>query len=175
MFELGQNRKIAALKTSICVCFLIFGDKMDEIYMKEALKEAKKAYLNDDVPVGAIIVKNNKIIARAYNKKQKNGIATEHAEILAINKACKKLKTWRLNDCTMYISLEPCLMCAGAIIQSRISKIVYACKNEKFGYVNSIDSVLNNKKNNHQVIIETGLLHSESQKLLRSFFKNKRQ
>lgn len=147
---------------------------MNEKYMIEAIKEAKKAYLNGDVPVGAIIVLNNKIIARAYNHKEKNKIATEHAEIMAINKACKKLRTWHLNECTMYVTLEPCLMCAGALIQSRIKKLVYACENEKFGYVNSINNVLNDKKNNHLVEVESGLLKDESQKLLKDFFKDKR-
>lgn len=147
---------------------------MNDKYMKEAIKEAKKAYSNGDVPVGAIIVLNNKIIARAYNKKEKNGVATEHAEILAINKACKKLGTWRLNDCIMYITLEPCLMCAGALIQSRIKKIIYACKNEKFGYADSIKNILSDKKNNHIVEVESGVLQEECKKMLKDFFKDKR-
>ena len=119
---------------------------MDEYYMHEALKEAKKSYKADDVPVGAIIVMNNKIIAKAHNKKEKHKNAIEHAEILAISKACKKLNTWHLEKCTIYVTLEPCLMCAGALIQSRIGKLVYATNNEKFGYVESIDNILNDKK-----------------------------
>lgn len=142
--------------------------------MSLALKEAEKSYIKEDVPVGAIIVKNNKIIAKAHNNKENKGIATYHAEIIAIEKACKKLKTWRLDGCTMYVTLEPCLMCAGAILQSRIDKLVYAADNLKFGSVTSINDVLNNKKNNHKVLVLSGTMEKESQKLLRNFFKNKR-
>lgn len=143
-------------------------------YMELALKQSKKAYNKGEVPVGAVIVKNNKVISKAYNKKEKNRIAVYHAEILAIIKACKKLKTWRLDDCELYVTLEPCLMCAGAIIQSRISKIYFSTRNEKFGYVSSIDKILN-QKNNHKVEIIEGLCKEESQKLLTDFFKNKRK
>lgn len=143
-------------------------------YMEMALEEAKKAYKNGDVPVGAVIVKDNKIISKAYNKKEKNNVSVYHAEILAITKACKKLKTWRLDGCSLYVTLEPCLMCSGAIIQSRISKVYFATKNEKFGYVSSIDSLLN-KKNNHKVEIEEGLCKKQAQRILIDFFKNKRK
>ena len=174
MLELGQDWKIAALKASKCVCLFSFGDPMNEVYMKEALKEAKKSFRKGDVPVGAVIVKNNKIIARGHNMKEQKKIATKHAEIIAIEKACKKMKTWYLEDCTLYVTLEPCLMCAGAIIQSRIPKLVYATTSEKFGFVESIDHALSNKKNNHNVIIEHGVCEIESQQLLKKFFKNKR-
>ena len=147
---------------------------MDEYFMKEALVEAKKSYKADDVPVGAIIVMNNKIIAKAHNKKEKHKNAIEHAEILAISKACKKLNTWHLEKCTIYVTLEPCLMCAGALIQSRIGKLVYATNNEKFGYVESIDNILNDKKNNHHPIIVKNICREESQILLKKFFKDKR-
>jgi tRNA(adenine34) deaminase len=150
------------------------GDNMEEKYMLEALKEAKKSFVKGDVPVGAVIVKDNKIISRAHNEKEIQKIATKHAEILAIEKACKKLKSWHLEECELYITLEPCLMCAGAIIQSRISKIIYATSNEKFGFAGSIENVLNNKKNNHKVKIISGFLEQESQKLLKNFFKTKR-
>lgn len=173
-FEPGQDRKIAALKVPKCVCLFICGDSMNEKYMLEALKEAKKSYKNGDVPVGAIIVKNNKIIARAHNLKEQKKIATKHAEIIAIEKACRKLKTWHLDECILYVTLEPCLMCAGAIIQSRIKKLVYATASEKFGFIESIDQVLNNNKNNHEVKIEKGICEIESQLLLKNFFKNKR-
>ena len=144
-------------------------------YMNLALKEAKKAYKHDDVPVGAVIVKNNKVISKAYNKKEKKQNATRHAEIIAIEKACKKLKTWHLDDCILYVTLEPCLMCAGAIIQSRIKKVVYATSSEKFGYIESIDCVLLNNKNNHRVEIEKGICSDESKSLLKKFFKQKRK
>lgn len=148
---------------------------MDEKYMREALKEAGKSYANGDVPVGAVVVQNNKIIARAHNEKEKKRIATKHAEIIAIEKACIKNKNWRLDDCILYVTLEPCLMCAGAIIQSRMSKVVYATKSEKFGFVGSIENILNNKKNNHKVEIFSGMLELESQLLLKSFFEKTRK
>jgi tRNA(adenine34) deaminase len=143
--------------------------------MKEALNEAKKSYKNGDVPVGAVIVKDEKIIAKAHNQKERKKIATKHAEMLAINQACKRLKTWRLEDCTLYVTLEPCLMCAGAILQSRIKKLVYATDSEKFGFVTSIENILNNKRNNHNVEIIKDICKAESQELLVSFFKNKRK
>ena len=142
-------------------------------YMKLALKEARKSLKSDDVPIGAIIVKNNKVIAKAHNIKEKTKIATKHAEIVTIEKACKKIKNWYLNGCTLYVTVEPCLMCCGAIIQSRISKIVYATKNEKFGYVESIEKIFENK-NNHFVNIEKGICEIESQNLMKQFFQDKR-
>ena len=142
-------------------------------YMKLALDEAKKALKHNDVPVGAIIVKNGKIISKAHNKKEKFNIATKHAEIVAIEKACKKLKTWHLDGCELYVTLEPCLMCCGAIIQSRISKLYYGTESAKFGYVKSLDTLLNNK-NNHIPEISGGLLREESGKILTDFFKVRR-
>lgn len=147
---------------------------MDEKYMNIALEEALKSYKKGDVPVGAIIVYKNKIIAKAHNCKEQNKNAIEHAEILAISQACKKLKTWHLEECTIYVTLEPCLMCAGALIQSRIGKLVFATENEKFGYVGSISNVLNNKNNNHHPLVMSGICKEESQKLLKNFFKDKR-
>ena len=143
-------------------------------YMEIALKEAKKAYKKGDVPVGAVIVKNGKVIAKAHNKKESKKVSTYHAEILVIEKACKKLKTWRLTECEMYVTLEPCLMCAGAILQSRIEKLYFSTTNQKFGYVSSIDSILN-QKNNHKVEIHEGLCKEKSQKLLVDFFGNMRK
>ena len=145
-----------------------------EKYMKLALKQAKKALKQKDVPVGAVIVRNNKIIAKAYNKKEKKGVATRHAEIEVIEKACKKLKNWRLDDCELYITMEPCLMCAGAILQSRIKKVVYGVQNEKFGCVDSIEKILSNKKFNHTTIIVSGVMKKEIEKMLKDFFKGMR-
>ena len=143
-------------------------------YMKYALKEAKKAFLLGEVPVGAIIVKNCEIIAKAHNLKEKNKDSTAHAEILAIKKASKKLNNWRLNDCTMYITLFPCPMCASAINQSRISKIVYGTIPE---YVDKsiINSILNDKKYGNSVEIVENSLKNECLLLLQDFFKKKRQ
>lgn len=147
---------------------------MDEKYMNIALEEAYKSYEKGDVPVGAVVVYKNEIIARAHNCKEQNKNAVEHAEILAISQACQKLNTWHLEECTIYVTLEPCLMCAGALIQSRIGKLVFATENEKFGYVCSISNVLNNKSNNHHPIIINGICKEKSQKLLKEFFKDKR-
>jgi len=147
---------------------------MDEKYMKIALKQAKKSLKTDDIPIGAVIVKNNRIISKACNKKEKLKISTKHAEIIAIEKACKRLKTWHLNDCILYTTLEPCEMCTGAIIQSRISKLVYAASNEKFGYIESINDI-NHNKNNHKFEIVKGIYKEESIELLKEFFKEKRK
>lgn len=154
--------------------FCYGGEVILNKYMELALKEAQKSYKTGDVPVGAVIVKNNKVISKAHNMKEKKKISVYHAEILAIKKACKKLKTWHLDGCELYVTLEPCLMCAGAIIQSRISKVVFATYNEKFGYVSSIDTLLN-KKNNHKVIIEKEICQEEAKKMLIDFFKTKRK
>ncbi len=143
-------------------------------YMKIALEEAMKSYKNNDVPVGAVIVKNEKVIARAHNQKEKKKNATRHAEIIVIEKACRKLKTWHLNDCTLYVTLEPCMMCCGAIIQSRIKKVIYATTNDKFGYIESVGKLLQNKKNNHYVKLEKGIGEQQSISLLKQFFKEKR-
>lgn len=143
-------------------------------YMNLALKEAKKAYLKGDVPVGAVIVKHNKVISKAHNTKQSKNQAINHAEIIAIKKACRKLKTWHLDDCEIYITLEPCLMCCGAIIQSRIKKIYYSIESPKFGYIESVESVFSNK-NNHTPFINKGIAYDESKEMLVNFFKNKRE
>lgn len=147
---------------------------IDEYFMEEALKEAKKSLLTDDVPVGAIIVKDGKIITRAHNEKNKAQNPLKHAEVTAINKAAKKLNTWILDDCTIYVTLEPCTMCAGLILHSRIKRLVYAAKEPKFGAVESINNVLNNPKLNHHVEIRSGLLENESSILLKDFFKKLR-
>lgn len=150
------------------------GGYMTDKYMKEALKEARKSLELDEVPVGAIIVYQDKIIARAHNLKEHKKNAVAHAEILAIEKACKKIGDWRLNECTMYVTLEPCLMCCGAIIQARIGKLVYSLTNQKFGYVESVDQVLTNPKNNHKIQLEK-IDDDESAQLLKSFFQKKRK
>lgn len=139
-------------------------------FMIEALKEAKKAYKKNEVPIGAVIVKDNKIIARAYNKKEKNNIATHHAEILAINKACRKIKNWRLNDCTIYVTVEPCVMCCGAIIQSRIKKVVYGISNKNYGGIESIATIFDNMN----ISIEKGIMQEECLAILQKFFNEKR-
>ena len=146
-----------------------------EDYMKIALKEAEKAYNELEVPVGAIIVKDGKIIARAYNGKEKKHDTTKHAEILAIQKASKKLKSWRLNDCDMYVTLEPCSMCAGALIQSRIRKVYIGTMDEKTGSCGSVLNLLEDYKFNHKVEVEYNVCKEECEKILKDFFKNLRK
>lgn len=137
----------------------------DEYFMNKALEKAKKALLKDEVPIGAIIVKDNKIIAASYNTKELSKIATHHAEINVINIACKKLKTWHLEDCVLYTTVEPCLMCTGAIIQSRIQKVVYGTDNEAFGYLRNIKD---------KIEVVSHIKEEECKKLLSDFFKEKR-
>ena len=137
---------------------------MNEYYMKIALKLAKKALKQGEVPVGAIIVKDNKIIAKAYNKKEKTHNVTKHAEIIVISKACKKLKNWRLENCEMYVTMEPCMMCSGAIKQSRLKKIVYGVKNENYGYIHNLKNV--------EIISQ--ICENECKELVQSFFKKRR-
>ena len=146
-----------------------------EYYMRQAIKEAEKAYKKLEVPVGAIIVKDEKIIARAHNQKETKTDTTKHAEILAIQKASKKLKSWRLIDCEMYVTLEPCSMCAGAMINSRIKKVYIGAKDEKTGAVGSVLNLFNDYTFNHKVEVETGIMEKECQEILTQFFKELRK
>ena len=150
-------------------------EKTKEYFMKEALKEAEKAYKKLEVPVGAIIVKDEKIIARAHNQKETKTDTTKHAEILAIQKASKKLKSWRLIDCEMYVTLEPCTMCAGAIIHSRIKKVYIGAMDEKTGAVGSVLNLFEDYKFNHKPEVEKGILKEDCESLLKQFFKELRK
>lgn len=142
----------------------------DKKYMKEALKQAKKAEANKDVPIGCVIVYNGKIIARGYNRRNMDKTTLAHAEILAIKKASKYLGDWRLEDCTMYVTLEPCQMCAGAIVQARIPRVVIGCMNPKAGCAGSILNLLDIKEFNHQVQVERGVLEEECSSIMKNFF-----
>ena len=146
-----------------------------EYYMKQALKEAKKAYKKLEVPVGAVIVKDGKIIARAHNQKETKTDTTKHAEILAIQKASKKLKSWRLIDCEMYVTLEPCSMCAGAMINSRIKKVYIGTMDEKTGAAGSVLNLFEDYTFNHKVEAEVGIMKEECQEILTNFFKELRE
>ena len=147
----------------------------DEQFMKEAIKQAKKAEAIGDVPIGCVIVHDGKIIARGYNKRNKDKTVLAHAELLAIQKASKKVNDWRLEDCTMYITLEPCQMCAGAIVQARIPKVVIGAMNPKAGCAGSVLNILQIDKFNHQVEIERGILEEECSQMLSDFFKELRR
>lgn len=141
-----------------------------EKYMKEALKEAQKAYKKLEVPVGAIIVKDGKIIARGHNQKETKFDTTKHAEIIAIQKASKKLNSWRLLDCEMYVTLEPCSMCAGALINSRIKKVYIGANDEKTGAIGSVFNLLEDYTFNHKVEFEKGILKEQAEQILKQFF-----
>ncbi len=143
---------------------------MDEKFMKAAIREALKAERIDEVPIGCVIVYDGKIIARAYNKRNTNKTTLAHAEVLAIGKASKKLGDWRLEGCTMYVTLEPCQMCAGAIVQSRMDRVVIGAMNPKAGCAGSILNLLQIQQFNHQVDLTTGVLEEECKKIMQDFF-----
>lgn len=144
-------------------------------FMKEAIKEAQKAAEKLEVPVGCVIVKDGKIIARAHNLKETKIDTTKHAEIIAIQKASKKLKEWRLLDCDMYVTLEPCSMCAGAMIQARIRKVYIGAMDEKTGACGSVLNLLQDYTFNHTIEIETGIEKEKCEEVLKSFFKKLRK
>ena len=146
-----------------------------EYYMRQALKEAEKAYKKLEVPVGAIIVKDGKIIAKAHNQKETKTDTTKHAEILAIQKASKKLNSWRLLDCEMYVTLEPCAMCAGAMINARIKKVYIGTMDEKTGAAVSVLNLFEDYNFNHIVQVEKGILKQECEDILKKFFKELRK
>lgn len=147
----------------------------NEKYMKEAMKQAKKAYAIGEVPIGCVIVYEDKIIGRGYNRRtiDKNPLA--HAELIAIKKASKKMGDWRLEDCTLYVTLEPCQMCSGAIVQARVKKVVVGCMNPKAGCAGSILNLLQVEQFNHQVELETGVLEEECSEMMKNFFKELRK
>ena len=143
--------------------------------MKEAIRQAKKAGKLDEVPIGCVIVRNGKIIARGYNRRNTEKSTLAHAEIQAIRKASKVIGDWRLEDCTMYITLEPCQMCAGAIVQARIPRVVIGSRNPKAGCAGSILDLLHVPAFNHQVELEEGVLQEECSEMLTSFFRELRK
>lgn len=147
----------------------------DEKYMKEAIKQAKKAYALGEVPIGCVIVYQDKIIGRGYNRRNTDRNTLAHAEITAINKASRTMKDWRLEECTLYVTLEPCQMCAGAIVQARITETVIGAMNPKAGCGGSILNILEMQEFNHQVIVRRGILEEACQTLLRDFFVELRE
>lgn len=147
---------------------------MQQKFMREAIKQAKKAYAIDEVPIGCVIVYEGKIIARGYNRRTTDKNTLSHAELNAIRKASKKLGDWRLDDCEMYVTTEPCQMCAGAIVQARVKKVYIGCMNPKAGCAGSIMNLFNVDAFNHQVESENGILEEECSMLLKEFFRNLR-
>ena len=158
----------------MCDGFILMNNLIDEKFMVEALKEAEKSANFDEVPVGAIIVKDGKIIARGHNLRERNNDPTAHAEIMAIRKACKKLKSWRLEGCTIYVTIEPCSMCAGTILWTRMQRVVYGANDPKGGALGSSYNLFEVKNINHIVEITRGVLENRCAGLMTSFFRNKR-
>ena len=146
----------------------------DEKYMREAIRQAKKAAAIEEVPIGCVIVYQDQIISRRYNRRNIQGSTLAHAELLAIQKASRKLGDWRLEECTMYVTLEPCPMCAGAVVQARIPKIVIGAMNPKAGCAGSILNLLEEKRFNHQVEIKRGVLAEDCRNLMKDFFRDLR-
>lgn len=147
----------------------------EEKFMKAAIREAKKAYAIEEVPIGCVIVREGKVIARGYNRRNTDKNTLAHAELSAIKKASRKCGDWRLEDCTMYITLEPCQMCAGAIVQSRMKKVVIGAMNPKAGCAGSVLNLLQMAEFNHQVEIQKGVLEEECSAMLSNFFRELRE
>ncbi len=146
----------------------------DEYFMREAMKLAEQAFQEDEVPVGAVVVREGKIIGRGYNQREQLNDPTAHAEMIAITAAANAIGDWRLEGCTLYVTLEPCIMCAGAIVLARIDKLVYASADPKSGAVDSLYNILSDKRLNHQVNVVKGVLEDQASFLLKEFFKHKR-
>lgn len=147
----------------------------DDKYMKEAIKQAKKALLKDEVPIGAVIVKDGKIIARGYNLRETKQQVTKHAEIVAIEKACRKLGTWRLENCDMYVTLEPCVMCSGAIINARIQTVIYGASEKRWLALSQLTDQTDPLLFNHHLIIRKNVCEEECRMLITDYFKDKRE
>ncbi len=150
-------------------------DSMDEMFMKEAIRQARKAYALNETPIGCVIVYEGKIIGRGYNRRNTDKNTLAHAEITAIRKASRKIGDWRLEGCTLYVTLEPCPMCAGAIVQSRMDRVVVGCMNPKAGCAGSVLNVLQTEGFNHQTELTTGVCQEECSSMMKSFFKELRQ
>lgn len=148
---------------------------IDEKYMKEAVRQAGKAYEIGEVPIGCVIVYEGRVIGRGYNRRTVDKNTLAHAELIAIRKACRKMGDWRLEGCTMYVTLEPCQMCSGAIVQSRIPRVVIGCMNPKAGCAGSILNLLQMDEFNHQVELTTGVLEEECSQMMKAFFRELRE
>lgn len=147
---------------------------IDEVYMKEAIRQAKKAYKLNETPIGCVIVQDGKIISRGYNRRNTDKNPLAHAEITAIRKASRKTGDWRLEGCTLYVTLEPCQMCAGAIIQARMDRVVIGCMNPKAGCAGSVLNLLQMDRFNHQAEVVTGVMEEECSSLMKQFFRELR-
>ncbi|CCU79952.1 tRNA-specific adenosine-34 deaminase [Halanaerobium saccharolyticum subsp. saccharolyticum DSM 6643] len=144
-------------------------------YMKMALAEARKAYQRAEVPIGAVVICDDKVVGRGFNLREQTQDPTSHAEMIALREAAKNEASWRLENCQLYVTLEPCPMCAGAILQSRIKRLVYGASDPKAGAVNSLYQLLNDERFNHQVEVEAGVMKKEAAQLLKDFFRDLRE
>jgi tRNA(adenine34) deaminase len=156
------------------MAFLAAQLRQDEIFMREALKEAASAAASGEVPVGAVLVGNNQIVAKAYNLRETSGDPTAHAEILALRQAAAIRKHWRLADLTLYCTLEPCSMCAGALVQARIARLVYGASDPKAGAAGSLMNLVQDERLNHRLEVTRGVLATDSEVILKQFFRNRR-
>jgi len=147
---------------------------IDEQFMRLAIQEAEKASLKDEVPVGAVLVKDNVVIATAYNMREAENNPTAHAELIALREGASKIKSWRLRDAILYVTKEPCIMCAGAILNTRLARLVYGCRDKKGGAVHSLYNLLSDKRLNHQVEVISGVLEDECSLILKRFFQERR-
>lgn len=148
---------------------------MHERFMKEALKEAKKAYELDEVPIGAVIVKDGEIIARGHNQREMDHNPLYHAEMIAIHHAAQKVKSWRLTGCDIYVTIEPCPMCAGAMIQGRLDRLIFGARDPKAGCAGSLYDLVRDQRFNHRLHVEEGILEDRCSRIIRDFFRNKRK
>lgn len=146
-----------------------------EFFMREALKEAELALAKEEIPIGCVIVKDGEIIGRGHNAREDLQRAIMHAEMMAIEDANQREKSWRLLDCTLFVTIEPCVMCSGAIGLARIPKVIYGAKNQKFGAAGSLYDVLTDERLNHRVAVETGILEEECAGIMKDFFRNRRK
>lgn len=165
----------AAKEEALCLERQRAQQKEDERFMREALRQAKKAAKLYEVPIGCVLVRNGEMIARGYNRRNTDKTALAHAEIAVIRKASRLFGDWRLEECTLYVTLEPCPMCAGAIVQARIPRVVAGCMNPKAGCAGSVLNILNTPGLNHKVQFENGVLEKECTELLQTFFRELRQ
>ncbi len=152
----------------------MINSKADERFMKIAIEQAQIAQENGDVPIGAVIVHNDTIIAKAYNQREQLQDPTAHAEIIALTQAAAARQSWRLEGCTMYVTLEPCPMCAGALVLARIERLVYGCDDAKTGAVKSLYNIVQDDRLNHKIEVTSGVLADDCSKLLQQFFQNRR-
>ena len=172
--EPGQDRNVAALSINVHVRWFLKNMENDIKYMQEALKEAELAALEDEVPIGCVIVKDDQIIARSHNQRDKSHNPLGHAEVLAIKKASEVVNDWQLVDCTLYVTIEPCIMCSGTIIQSHIKRVVYGAPDIKGGAFGSSINVLEANNINHRPEIVKGVLENECTAIIKNYFKSKR-